>query len=256
MKNQQTIYNFDDLYLWSGRNLEINEHLIIKHPRISDILQLGNECERQYMSLLNALASNLYEKKLILWSRNIDYETVTEYGAFCFLFYESCQLLQQNIIDENIYGSALKFFIGKDNSLFCLINQNEKLVFVDINNPEISFGENEYLMIQTFLRSMHYWTMEEYAKPANANVKKIMMDLELEQLKENTEWESFLGNIVSCVVNINIEIDNLPIYRVYNAFKRKQKEINYNQVMAGYYAGNVKLTPAKEQELIWHGKLK
>ena len=248
-------YDFDDLFLWSGTNLQINEYITVKHPRIFDILNLGKDCEKRYMSLLSAIASNSYEKKVQLWMRMVDYEKVDDYAAFCFLFYSTYELLSSGNVDENIYDSSLSFFLGKQDSSFMLTSKNDDLLFVDKTHPEIQFGKDEFFLVQKFLRAIHYWSNEEPPKAANESVKKALIEFEIEKLEFQSEWECYLGNIVSSTVDINTDINSIPIYRLHTAFKRKQKEINYKLTMSGYYTGNVKLTPSQMDEILWYGTL-
>jgi hypothetical protein len=255
MNKISQIDNFDVSFLWSGLDYEIDNNVIVRHPKVGDILKLGAECERQYMSMLNTIALNVFERKVMLWQIGIDYTKVDNYTAFCNLFYLYSEMQKNNMIKENIFAKALSFFLGSSDSSFFLANDKDDLCFIDLSYPERIIDKNHFTNIQRFLRSIHMWSMKEEGLPADESTKKDLIEYELEMLNDNSEYESFLGNIISSVSDLDTDLTNIPIYRLFNKFKRKMKEIDYKTVMSGFYNGTIKLTPSQQNDILWYGKL-
>lgn len=254
--NKKNKHKFDSLFLWSGRSYNIDKGLCVKHPKVSDILDLGQTCETEYLYMLNVLASNVFEQKAMLWEMGIDYEKVTDYNIFLQQMYSACVMEEKNMIKSNVYTKALSFFLGNETSSFCITDKYKGLSIIDTSNPDFILNEESFYKVQSFLRTIHYWSEEEPGKPANEKVKKIMIELELEKIKAlSKDVDDGIGNLVSSIVEIDTDIENVPIYRLFNKFRRQQKVIDYKLVMAGFYAGTLKLTPSEKESLLWCGKL-
>lgn len=245
---------FSPMFLWSGKSYEIDRGITVKHPKVSDILNLGGNCDREYQSMLCSLATNTFEKKCILWTLGLDYEKYDSFSAFVRLFINECILVENNIIKDNVYSKALSFFLGNKDSEFIITDKFGSLSFIDQNNPDFLLNKDKFDKVQDFLRAIHFWTNEDPGRPANEHVKKIMIEHEIEMM-QSSEEDSLLSDIISSIVGLDSNIDDVPIYRLFNKFRREQKKIDYQILMTAYYAGTIKLPPSTLESLLWYGKL-
>jgi len=253
------VFNFDSTFLLSGRNYTLDEHITLKHPKLIDIFNLGENCDRLYASMVNIVASNPFENKAMLWNIGIDYEKVDEFQVFCNMFHYTCEACKDTSIN-NLYALALSFFIGKEDSFFCLTENDGEFLLYDVNHPEIVIDKNKFSIINSFYRTLNFMSNEEPPKFSSEAFKREFIEDEIEEMKfksNDNNDKYMLNNIISAVVfggegSVSFSnMENLSIYQLYNAYMKLRKKAEYNTLMSAYYEGNIKLSSSEKDQLCW-----
>lgn len=267
-------------FLQSGNNLSITTSIGFKHPTIQDVIDIDKDhfglySEDIYYSMVNVFLTDPYDYMVFLDDKGIDYETVNSFDVFCLLFDDYIERLQilsneyseeqvTKLLQNNIYFSAFKFFLGIE-SFFISKDEN--------GNKVIGYDDGKFLMESTiydyiteFVRKINGIQDSEKIYPEDEWAKQILIDDEREKIKrqarkrEKDEEEinkNRLGNLISSLTwscNGGVTPFNrnkLHMYDLVDGINRTDKLLSYKNTMTGLYAGCIEKKNINFNELHW-----
>lgn len=267
-------------FLQSGNNLPITTSIGFKHPTIQDVIDIDKDhfglySEDIYYSMVNVFLTDPYDYMVFLDDKGIDYETVNSFDVFCLLFDDYIERLQilgneyseeqvTKLLQDNIYFSAFKFFLGIE-SFFISKDEN--------GNKVIGYDDGKFLMESTiydyiteFVRKINGIQDSEKIYPEDEWAKQILIDDEREKIKrqakkrEKDEEEinkNRLGNLISSLTwscNGGVTPFNrnkLHMYDLVDGINRTDKLLSYKNTMTGLYAGCIEKKNINFNELHW-----
>lgn len=236
----------NDLQLYFGDDYLINQYITVRHPKLDDIIRLG---ESEYYSIVYAFTSIPSDLKPQLWDIGICWEDISDFELF--------MMLTKNLPIETtklFFGESLdftKFQIGS--------NQNSEPVMyqLDADKNIIVIDESIYLRIATFLRKIH-GINPKIEKAGSKIVRQLLIEDDRRKLamqkKENKG--SSLVPIVSSLINSPEfkygldEIRKMPMYAFMDAVARVQIIRSSTALLHGSYSGMIDASKIKK-ELNW-----
>lgn len=239
----------DELQLFRGRDYKLNEYITLHQPTLNEICDYGEE---KYFNMVSTLIATPSDYKVqLLDNLNMDYEQISEFDFF---------IMMSRNLSEKETGILIK---GIDLTKFepAFNEQTQKTVLYDIE-LDVVIDEVLYIQIVDYIRKIHNFT-KKTDKAGNEHTKKYLLEKERRQLKrrKNQKFKSMLVPLVSAMTNCeqfkynHDTVWDLHIYTFNDCVQRIQKIKNYNQVMQGYYTGNIDISKISQSELNWLGSL-
>lgn len=232
----------DRLQYWYGQDYEIiPKKLIIKHPKLLDILEIGQD---KYMAYVSALTLSAIHIADILYNDyNIWYEDISDWQLFINNFVAE----KESKDSDKIIEDSLMFFTGKkfmpmvdnNNNVFLVSNEEKKEDSVVIN-------EMTFKAMGQFIREINYITDSEiYYQLKHAGskgtakyiFKQIASKRKIKE-KNNVDLQSICSSLL-WKSGVGEEIFNYPIYRIYEGYARLNAVDNWDKTVTAYYAGTI-----------------
>jgi len=200
---------------------------------------------------------------------------------------EYSRLLRVLGVDKSMLSEAPKdvldqienfdIFISDSNLMTLLIAflkkilKHESVFFIEENqNIEIRYDDNlawitryNYDKIAKLLRKMYciQFEKEQEYNPFNDKARELIEKIkkknkELDRIKKNQGEDVTLISIISGVAwkstNTNIfDVFNLTVFQLYDAYYRLEIVDNYDNTMAGIYAGTIDAKKTNMKQLTW-----
>lgn len=126
------MFEYDDLSLYAGDDIEITDKIIITQPTLKQIRQFG---ERLYFSSVSTLTSVGADMKWQLWDKGIDYTKIDDYDffiKFVFQMISSRKRLYDKIMKDKEKYADLLLKLSDDDLRDMQVNPM-KLVFKDLD---------------------------------------------------------------------------------------------------------------------------
>ena len=236
----------DDLQLYFGHPLCIDERLVVKHPVIGDIIRYG---EKRYRRILSALTTTPSMLISILYDMGIDWEKISDFELFAFYL--------RNQIDDA--DSAFIFGGLRLNEYNAVKNDAGELVLRSvISGHEI--GAEQYMAIADFLRRIH-GLKRVVRKAGNILTKRRIIeedrDARVLAAAEKVDEQSYLLPILSALINspgfkYNLEeVQTLPYYTVTESLKRISAIRHADALLNGAYCGMSDLSKVPKTDFDW-----
>ena len=233
----------------SGVSHKITDNVIVNHPTLNEICELG---EQTYYGMTSLLCSNASHYKVFLWDNGTDWTQVEDYDFFC-IIYKQLSYDDTRIILENLDFSKLhlRYNTQTNDNVLGILNQDGQY--------DIVIDRAIYMELVEYVRKMHGF-INKADKPSNAHTKKYMIERERKRLsrQKKEETKSMLRPLISALVNnSNFKYNystvwDITISALTDAVHRVQKLTHYLHTMQGVYAGTVAFDkiPNKE-DLNW-----
>ena len=234
-----------------ANSYRISDDISVCIPLLGEILDLQDD----YNRVLTAFVSTPYELMVQLDDLGIDFMSITKYQLFFMLF--------RNILEEYRNGQmkALDLVLtGCDfNNIQPAVNcDTEELVFVDTNGHAV-INERIYQMVRATLCFIHDIDGTE-KHLFNAGDKDFFLErmrAKQRRLKRKANQSSELEDLIIALVNTQEfkydfdSVRSLTLYQFYRSLKQILKRINYDQIMQGYYTGNLDIKKVSQDTLNW-----
>lgn len=238
----------DDLKLLKGSDIKISEKIMLRHPTLSEIADMG---EAEYYSFVSTLCATPSDYKSILYDEfNTDYETVGEFEFFITLF--------RSFGDKDL--SIILPGINTQNFDVAYDHETDEICLLDEKN-DIVITEAVYIELVDYLRKFHGFE-KHVDKAGNATTKKYLIDRARKELKRKKKKEaSVLAPLVSSMVNCeqfkydHYTVWDLNIYQFMDSVKRIQKIKSADKILQGIYTGNVDSKKISRETYNWIGTL-
>ena len=203
---------------------------------------------------LTATPSSL---KAQLWKSGIDFTTITPYSMFYHFIYNNYPQEQTSILFGDLDLTKFRLMQRKDN--------DEIILWQMVGNDEVIIDEYTYDIITEYLRKSHFIEKDE-KMPGNESTKMVLIEDALEelQLSSQKEYQSFLKNLISAMVNYegfkynHDQVWDMKINAFMDSVKRASKIKNADLLLQSGYSGfGIKLEEIKDKNsLNWLGELK
>lgn len=237
------------MFLQSGKYYSCRNGLTVRHPRIGEIEEIGEE---RYDSVLSLFCSDAYHFMVELDDLGIDYQQVKEYELFLMMF-------NPNDSKEDLDW----LFMGDFNFGLCFESEDKAYLYDPIN--DIFLDESDFFEIREFLQRINFMGNEKKDNPGNEETKKMLIEEKRRKKKRQKNKpkkdDSQLANNISFLVWNNTnglkyeDVFELFIFRFFEGVKRLLKTDNYKNKMLGYYTGNIDASKIKFEDIDWTGKL-
>ena len=255
------------LRLLHGDGIKLINGLEIKHPRLSDIIELERLCvsenDYNYNDYVKTLTSTRIDVADILWCEmQIWYEDIkTEWEFFiqkCILnktvmdvFFEAeldgkiIRVKKQAVAIDKIYRDALNFFLGLSGEyilldinegeiqqiVLCNVQENEfKQYIVDNNN--IKFTETLYDITLKYLKKINWITSEYmFLDGGSKGAKQYILKNQYKQRK-NIKVDKYyvsLDSIVSSEIAKGTRYEDIWNYPIYLVYDLYYRNIKINE---------------------------
>ena len=231
---------FDKLFLLSGKDLKINGDITVRHPTISEIVDLG---EFQYQFLLNPFVTKPEDYMVEYDDAGVNYLDVDPYDQF----YELFQAGVENGVDY-------EWLLGC--SKFAFYNNGEEPIVINMGG-DIVINRDIYTVISSFLKKINNYPTTNKYNPSSALTRRLIIENEREEKKSRKSQDSQLADFISAVAwkdngGINIlNIWNLHIYQFFDAIQRISSLDNYKFLMQGIYSGCIDAKTIPKSDLNW-----
>ena len=258
-------------FLESGRDLVLSDHIVVKHPSIGEILELGNGiyCDAVYWNYVFSLLCDPYDNMVWLDDNGIDFEKTTSFDVFVMKWDQLISQVRKS--EESSDGkhfdllqnikSALSFFLGDHDFDLGVYESGERAIY-DRSNPEYQINREAFNYIIAFIRGINGITHTDKINPSDENAKRILIDdMRAEEKKrsrkKDMKYNDIIGNMMSAVAyggNGGItpfNICNVKIFQLYSSLNINQKKMHYQQVMSGVYHGTIRFDSINKLELNW-----
>ena len=225
----------DKLDLLYGDKLIVNDKLIIKHPTLIEIKELGIEKYNTYTSLLSMRPMDIAD---ILWfETKVWYTDVSQwqFSLNLFLQYEE-------------YREGLKWFTGFDFK----IEELDDNIYLYCDEHEIAINEHFQMQISDFIRNINFMPMKHDNIDNCGNrltkIFKLEQQYKKRKRKKKQNVKIDLSSILSSLIwkgGKGSEVWNFPIYSVYDGYFRLNLIDNYDKTLTALYSGNIDTTKNK-----------
>jgi len=237
----------DNLKLLLSDEFQLCSFITVRFPTIGFIGEVIGE--ERYFSYIKTICSTPSQFKVALFDNGIDYSGLSDWEFFIMMCHEIFNEKSSDIT-EAVFGdfNLMNYVLDQD------INTGA-LVLTDGNNV---FTEVQYMLLTQLLREIYEI---EYVSdpPGNEHFKEYAIEKERRKMKRRKRqpFKSTLAPAIIALVNsadFKYDYDtvlDLNIYRFYRSLKQLKRNKNYDQIMAGVYAGTVDNGKLNMQKIYW-----
>lgn len=214
--------------MYFGEPFDVGNGMKVYIPTIGDILQLPNS-DITFYQTLNIWVANTTSYRLMLWDNGIDWNKISDYELFLFLFKNGDPLVNKLLFGEDNNFDNFEIFqwthAEKDENDEDV--EKKETVLYNAEN-EIVISEKDYSLISDYLRAaFNIYPKVEKAKgraTKEAIIDEERMNLRAKKKDEDDEGSTLLPLISSCI--------NHPGFK-YNM--QQLKDVNMVQFMDSVY---------------------
>lgn len=238
------IFHYDELKMYFGEDYVVNDKIIIKQPKIGEIIKFG---EREYFSMIHTLTCIPSDMKSQLFDNGIDYMEISDFELF--------MLLCKNLTPEHtglVLGeldfSKFKAVINPENDEPILYHPTEDIIIDQLI----------YLKIVKYLRKLHN-IKPKVEKAYNQTTKKILIQLERDKINEGKDkpYKSQFFELITGVRRFpgfqytKEEIKNMNLYEFMDFVRGAQIYVSSTALISGMYSGMLDTSKIDKNELNW-----
>lgn len=222
---------------------DINDHISVRIPKLGDVM----DDEDNFQSVVCTIIATPLDMMVQLDDAGIDFTKINDFELFCLLF-RQLQELDTSLLFGDLDFKEFKTAVNQQNNNFILLNEATGAIIDRAIHAKIC----------KFLRKM-LCIPRENKKPGNEEARKYMIDRARKKqarLKKKQQ-ESQLEPLVVALVNTeqfkyNYEaVRDISIYQFYASLNQVSHKINYDNTMAGYYSGNIRLDDLSKEDRVW-----
>lgn len=270
------MFEIDDLKIYRGNDIRINDKVIVTQPTIDQIVEFG---EKQYFQAVHCLTGVGADFKWQLWDYfGIDYTQIDDYELFKKLIYPSLSS-KKNILKNPKYEEQLKKITEEElkevlfNPLSLILKDLDLADFEEYQsdkNPETILYDKEhditidrfvYAQIVDAVRKIHGLKRNNQL-PANERTK---MDL-IEDARDDAmmasqkPYKSVLKPLISALAVKTGQLGsdsiwNTKINMFFDSIKRVSKIQDAELLLQGAYSGFASLKGIDKSRLEWAGDI-
>lgn len=275
------MYEFDELKIYRGSDIEITPKIIVTQPTLGQIEEFG---ERQYFNAVYTLTATGADLKWQLWDMaQIDYTQVEDYDLFIqyiWMIVSSRKLLYKEFTNNPDKYEQQLSSLSEDGLNKMLVNPLQ-LVLKDIDLADFTPCKNEgtgeivlydaehditidriiYAQMVDVVRKIHGFKRNNEI-PGNETTKMILIEDAREAAKSaaNKPYKSVLKPLVSaltvkCGMCGDDKIWNMHINAFFDNIRRATKIQDAELLLQGAYSGFASLKDVDKKRLDWTGDL-
>jgi hypothetical protein len=226
------IKQLDDLQIYFGEPLVINERFQIAQPTLRDVIKQG---EAEYYGMVHAFTAWPCDYISFLHDNGMNYMEVSDIEFFSLLT-KSIPVEKSRTLFGNLDFSKFELMKRTADGEIVLYNREQ-----DVLIDEVAYAE-----MHSFLSKCHL-LKKKRRKAGNKSTYKIQVEVDRQDkaaanLKKH---ESQLQPMVSAMVNFAgfkysiAEVRNMTIYQFMDSVQRVGLMISTERLAHGYYSGNI-----------------
>ena len=230
------IKELTNLDLLVGEDYQITDKICIKHPKLSDILEIGENTYNKYVSVLTM--DTIHVADILYETYGIWYEDISDWQLFLDNFNNEYLSTNTKIIHD-----ALKYFTGLDFTIGVQESNNEPILFSRETGAFIN--ELIFKLISQFLKKINFMKDDEiYYQLRHAGSKGTAKYI-LKQISKKRKVEKStvdLQSIVSSLLwktGVGKEVFDWGIFAIYEGYSRLNAIDNWDKTVTAYYAGTI-----------------
>lgn len=221
-------FEVDELKLYMSDEIKIADGVVIKNPKIADIVERG---EKEYFSFIQTITATPSSMKVSLDDMGLDWMKVTDFQLFIIL----SQTLPQeatSIILGDLDLKALKPYRLSDSGEVVLSNADHTIII----------NEVIYEILVTYLRKMHNFS-KQIDKAGNEITRKVLLEVARQDAKmaQDKPYKSFLKPLISaikCRMGYTMDyVRNMSIFEVFDDLARLNIITQADAALGGCYSG-------------------
>lgn len=274
------MFEWDELKIYRGKDIQITDKIIVTQPTLDQIEEFG---EKQYFQAVRNLTSVGADLKWQLWDYlNIDYTTIDDYDLFVKLIYqmvsskkhiyeelstnpeheEQFEKLSEEEKEEMLVNPLSLILKDIDLADFGVYEDTQKkqIILYDAEN-DITIDRFVYARLVDVVRHIHGFKRNN-EMPANETTKRDLIDFAREEAMMNSQksYKSILKPLVSalsakCGMCGDERVWNMPVNMFFDSIRRILKIQDAELLMQGAYSGFASLKDVDKSRLDWTGDL-
>lgn len=243
-------------FLHTGRDLVLENSIIVKHPKVEEILALndGLYCEEIYWAYVFGLLSDPYNNMVFLDDNGIDYETSSPIDVLWIKW--------QDPKEREFIIEFLSFFLG--NRDYDMAAVHDVKIIYDKTDNTFAIGPAQFEWITYFVSQINCLTQDGRINPATEGLKRILIEDMRDEIrrakkrkKKDEKRISLIGDSITAVVYGSpsgvtpFNFEKLGIYQLLYGSISIQKQIKVQAMFNGIFTGMMKANKLPEDELRW-----
>lgn len=247
----------DELQLYFGDDYVINDFISLKHPRLNDIISMG---ENDYFGMINLFTTIPSDIKPFLYDNfQIIWEDLSEFECFLRFFWPQITSAHSQRLFRGLDFTQFQLEYNPNTQEYFLYQyKDQNLVVVD---------SRIYMLISDALRLMH-GQKKKVEHAASKTVQRILIDDDRAKQKRAAAKREKEGNkssilpLVSALINCSDfkygleEIRQMPIYAFMDSVSRVQIVRNSTALLQGCYSGMIDTKKIDKNELNFMREIK
>lgn len=237
------IDEFDELQLYFGEDYFVSDNIVIHHPTLGEILQMG---EHEYFQMIHTLTCIPSNMKSMLWDAGIDYEEISDFRLFCML----APSLSSDKTDILFRGSIdfTKFQTYRD-------TQDDRVILADLDK-DIIIDEYVYLKMVLYLRKIH-GIKPKIERAGTKGTKELLIELDRQDSlnAKSKPYNSQLLPLISAMLNSpgfkysKKALKEVHYYEFRDSVSRIRVMQHADALLQGIYCGNIDGSKINKKEL-------
>lgn len=277
----------DELQLLAGDNIALTKDIVINHPTLKDIKDVGIERYNTFLSVMTDVITDVAD---ILWmEEKVWYEDIkSEWEFFIQKSLADGKTVNVRNVDSNgalirvipncacisaLYRNSLNYFLGKTGEYIALEQFNKNgtdiiLVNIRTNGKHYYIDDDAFRFTKTNYDIMHQFLSEinwidkdcNVIHGGNKRAKKYILENEYKARKrkegKKQKHTISLSSIISALIAKGVNIDTIwkyPIYLVYDQYYRHVQLDNYYGTLDALHAGclDTSKNPINWEKINW-----
>ncbi len=240
-------FQVDELKLYMSEDVKIANGIILKCPKLKDIVEYG---ESEYFSMAQTLCATPSSMMVALDDMKLNYMNISDFELFMML----SQSLKPEVTKLLLGDLDLTKFKPRE------IKDSEEIILVyegteNDENP-IVISSIIYEVLITYIRKMHGFK-KEYRPAGNEVARRAMIRLARQdaEASKNKPHESFLRSIISsvkCRQGYSMDyIKQMGIFELMDDLSRLNVIVNADAALGGMFSGFVDTKKMDKTVLNW-----
>lgn len=260
-------------FLLSGRDLEVLPGIKVRHPLLSEILDInsGVLCEELYWAYVSTIMSDPYDHMVMLDDMGIDYEKSNPFEVFVIRWNKAREEYAEKKSEYDNMGTspllpyidAMSFFFGAGRE-FKIVKARDQLFIIDLNDENWVLNEDAFCAAMDFIIKISCIEAEDQIKPSSPGAKKILIeDKRMEEkkrskkVKKSEDHVERIGDALATVFSGGagtITPENyhkIHLYQLLSSARAIQNQMVVQARLNGIYCGMLKADKITDKELRW-----
>lgn len=229
-----------------AHEVRINDAIAVRIPTIGEIA----ENEDAYYGVVSTIIATPYDMMVQLDDIGLDWTKLTEFDLFILMF-KSLQASDTHLVLGDLDLTKFQLAMNNGTKEFELVDPETEIIIDRAIHAEIGNVLRHMLNIEKPVK-----------KPANEEARKYMISRARAKMKRDARRkkknsQSQLEQIVTALVNISDfpydyeSVKGITIYQLYASLAQISHKINFDNLMAGYYAGTIKGEDLTQEDKSW-----
>ena len=253
------------LFLLGGNDLALTDAVSVRHPTVSDILEINNGilCEECYWGYVSALLSDPYDYMVYLDDRKIDYESVSSFFVFTLRWFDAVEEKIRDTASTSLdfFKEALSFFFGKRD--YDVITLSGTPFLIDRNDETWCVNDKAFQIASDFIFQINCLERKDKIRPATPGAKRMLIeDARSEQkrrlrAKEPPKREEHIASALATVLAGGAgtitpgNFRDTCIYQLLSTSRSVQRQMVVQSMLNGIYTGMMKADKLSEEDMRW-----